>query len=175
MTEKQEKILNAALALFAEEGYNTTSTNKVAKKAGVSEGLIFRHFKNKEGLLAAIMKEGEERAKVLQSDVLLESDPKEVVRKTLHLGDKMMDTEESNAFWKLQFKLKWELEYYGAEKMEPLELILANALEKLGYSNPRMEARMLLLTLEGLAMRYYLQDGFELAPHIDFLVNKYDV
>ena len=37
MTEKQEKILQAALQLFAKEGYHATSTNKVAKLAGVSE------------------------------------------------------------------------------------------------------------------------------------------
>ena len=45
MTEKQESILQAALKLFATEGYASTSTNKVAKVAGVSEGLIFHHFK----------------------------------------------------------------------------------------------------------------------------------
>ena len=44
MTEKQENILKAALQLFAKEGFYATSTSKVAKLAGVSEGLIFRHF-----------------------------------------------------------------------------------------------------------------------------------
>ena len=48
MTDKQEKILQAALELFAKEGFKGTSTNKIAKKAGVSEGLIFRHFENKD-------------------------------------------------------------------------------------------------------------------------------
>ncbi len=37
MTEKQERILKAALELFAQEGFKATSTNKVAKRAGVSE------------------------------------------------------------------------------------------------------------------------------------------
>ena len=49
MTEKQKNIVNAALELFAKEGFKSTSTSKVAKKARVSEGLIFRHFKNKDG------------------------------------------------------------------------------------------------------------------------------
>ena len=59
MTEKKEKILQAALELFAKEGFYATSTSKVAKTAGVSEGLIFRHFGNKEGLLHAVLDEGE--------------------------------------------------------------------------------------------------------------------
>ena len=42
MTEKQEQILKTALQLFAEKGYDGTSTAKVAKAAGVSEGLIFQ-------------------------------------------------------------------------------------------------------------------------------------
>ncbi len=62
MTDKKEKILQAALELFAEEGFKPTSTSKIAKKAGVSEGLIFSHFCNKDGLLQAIIKEGEEQA-----------------------------------------------------------------------------------------------------------------
>jgi len=44
MTEKQEKIIKSALELFALEGYAATSTRKAAERAGVSEGLIFRHF-----------------------------------------------------------------------------------------------------------------------------------
>ena len=45
--KKKEQILNAALELFANDGFTATSTSKVAKRAGVSEGLIFRHFGNK--------------------------------------------------------------------------------------------------------------------------------
>jgi AcrR family transcriptional regulator len=51
MTEKKELILQTALRLFSEQGYEATPTNRIAKEAGVSEGLIFRHFENKEGLL----------------------------------------------------------------------------------------------------------------------------
>ena len=43
MTEKQEKILNSAIQLFAKEGYNAVSTRSIAHKAGFSESLIFRH------------------------------------------------------------------------------------------------------------------------------------
>ena len=46
MTDKKENILKSALELFANEGVNATSTNRIAIKANVSEGLIFKHFKN---------------------------------------------------------------------------------------------------------------------------------
>ena len=104
MTEKQEKILNAALKLFAEEGYRTTSTSKVAQEAGVSEGLIFRHFKNKEGLLEAIIQLGEERAKIMFADIVLETDPKQVIKKTICMGEQNLNNQENTDFWKLSIK-----------------------------------------------------------------------
>ncbi|MCH4172623.1 MAG: TetR/AcrR family transcriptional regulator [Lactobacillus sp.] len=55
MTTKQKQIITAAIDLFAEKGYANTSTKEIAAKAGVAEGNIFSTFKNKRGLLAAII------------------------------------------------------------------------------------------------------------------------
>ncbi len=175
MTEKQEKILNAALDLFAHEGFKATSTSKVAKKAGVSEGLIFRHFENKEGLLQAIIQQGEEKIKVLFADIVLETDPKEVLRKTLQIGQKMNQNEADAAFWKLQYKIKWELEIYGEHKVEPLERALTVALEKLGYDDPLQEARILMYAFDGMTTRFYLQDDFDIQTPVEYLWKKYDL
>jgi AcrR family transcriptional regulator len=55
LTEKQIKILQAAVEMFAEKGYAATSTSEIAKRAGVAEGTIFRHYKTKKDLLLAIV------------------------------------------------------------------------------------------------------------------------
>jgi len=102
MTEKQKKILKAALELFAQDGFKSTSTSKVAKRSGVSEGLIFKHYENKDGLLEAIIKEGEEQAKKLFGDIVLETDPKEIIRKILEIGIIMNMNKEDADFRKLQ-------------------------------------------------------------------------
>ncbi len=81
MTDRRTNILTAALELFAQEGYKSTTTAKVAKKAGVSEGLIFRHFENKEGLLRAIMEDGEQQAAPLFTAITSETWPKEIIKK----------------------------------------------------------------------------------------------
>lgn len=47
-------ILQTALRLFAERGISATSTRRIAKEAGVSEGLIFHHFPKKRDLLLGI-------------------------------------------------------------------------------------------------------------------------
>jgi len=55
LTAKQTLILKAAIKLFAEKGYSNTSTNEIVSEAGVSEGSLFKKFKNKRGLLNTIL------------------------------------------------------------------------------------------------------------------------
>ncbi|TLQ19163.1 TetR/AcrR family transcriptional regulator [Lentilactobacillus parafarraginis] len=55
MTDKQIKIMVAAIRIFAEKGYANTSTKEIAKAADVAEGNIFSKFDNKRGLLNAIV------------------------------------------------------------------------------------------------------------------------
>ncbi|MFB5088893.1 TetR/AcrR family transcriptional regulator [Psychrobacillus sp. PGGUH221] len=55
LTDKQKKILLAAIDTFSEKGYAATSTSEIAKKAGVAEGTIFRHYKTKKELLVSIV------------------------------------------------------------------------------------------------------------------------
>ena len=46
----------AAAELFADHGYAGTSTSSIAKKAGVAEGTIFRHFPTKKALLLGVVR-----------------------------------------------------------------------------------------------------------------------
>ncbi|MEI5908275.1 TetR/AcrR family transcriptional regulator [Bacillus spongiae] len=55
VTEKQRRIIEAAVEMFAENGYAATSTNQIAKRAGVAEGTIFRHYQTKKDLLLNIV------------------------------------------------------------------------------------------------------------------------
>ena len=51
--ERRESILDAALAEFAECGYAGTSTEDIAKRAGISQPYLFRLFGTKKGLYIA--------------------------------------------------------------------------------------------------------------------------
>lgn len=55
MTEKQIKIIKAAVETFSEKGFSATSTSEIAQKAGVAEGTIFRHYRTKKDLLFSIV------------------------------------------------------------------------------------------------------------------------
>ena len=49
------RIERAALFLFSESTIEGVSTKRIAEEAGVSEGLLYRHFQNKEDLARALM------------------------------------------------------------------------------------------------------------------------
>lgn len=52
--ERKAAIVRAALPLFAQKGFARTTTRDLARAAGVSEPLLYRHFPSKEALYLAI-------------------------------------------------------------------------------------------------------------------------
>ena len=48
--DKQDRMINAALKVFAINGYRHASTDDVVKEAGISKGLLFHYFENKLGV-----------------------------------------------------------------------------------------------------------------------------
>ena len=54
--DRPAEITQAALAAFAENGYAATKVDEVAKRAGVSKGLLYVYFKTKEDLFKAVIR-----------------------------------------------------------------------------------------------------------------------
>jgi AcrR family transcriptional regulator len=54
---KRAQMLSAALALFGEKGYEATSINEIASRAGVAIGSFYQHFRTKRQLLLVLMDE----------------------------------------------------------------------------------------------------------------------
>lgn len=52
---RREQILQTAVNLFSQRGFKGTTTKEIAKAAGVSEAIIFRHFATKDELYGAIL------------------------------------------------------------------------------------------------------------------------
>ncbi len=55
MPEKQKKIIEAAITIISEKGFNASTTSEIARLACVAEGTIFRYFKTKKDILRGIM------------------------------------------------------------------------------------------------------------------------
>jgi len=173
LTDKQKKILAVALELFANEGYNAVPTKMIAEEAGVSEALIFRHFENKQGLLDALYGQCEERVEIIKNSLIEEPDPSETIRKAIHWV--FIIDEKDHDYWRLQYKLKWEDDYYDPHKMKAVVDKVAWAFGQLGYEQPNLEAKLLEKTLDSV-MIGILRDGKEAhLPLREFLLKKYSL
>jgi AcrR family transcriptional regulator len=54
LSERELQIMEAALKVFSEKGFNGATTKEIAEVAGVAEGTIFRYFKTKKDLLFSL-------------------------------------------------------------------------------------------------------------------------
>ena len=52
---RREQILQTAVRLFSQRGFKGTTTKQIARAAGVSEAMVFRHFATKDELYGAIL------------------------------------------------------------------------------------------------------------------------
>lgn len=168
---KKELILSNALSLFAKDGFNAVATSKIAKAAGVSEGLIFKHYKNKKGLLEAIVGELEGKIYELTKPVFEEENPSLIIEKSI-LGLLQID-ESDYDFWKLQFKLKTDDSYDTQDKIQPFIDHLEKAFSKLNYKNPKLEAQLLFEIMDS-ALRRLVNGKLEHKEgYVRFLLEKY--
>ncbi|MGN1279241.1 MAG: TetR/AcrR family transcriptional regulator, partial [Limosilactobacillus sp.] len=55
MPAGKKKVLTTALKLFSSNGFHATTTAKIAKQAGVSEGTIYKYFSSKNDLLVKLL------------------------------------------------------------------------------------------------------------------------
>ncbi len=53
--ERREQLVGVACSLFAERGFEATSIEEIAERAGVSKPVVYQHFGGKEGLYAVVV------------------------------------------------------------------------------------------------------------------------
>jgi AcrR family transcriptional regulator len=84
--EKRSALLAAAIALFSENGIDSTPTAAISKAAGVAEGSLFTYFSSKDGLVNALYLE----LKAELAQALLQGFPRDgsIAKKLQHLWDR---------------------------------------------------------------------------------------
>ncbi len=171
---KKDLILESALILFAENGYNATPTSMIARKAGVSEGLIFKHCASKENLLDMVVKAGYRRIMERSKGLMMEDDPQKLLANVLDMPLKLV--EEERVFWRMQFKLTNEeiAQKHHLRYSNSISTKLVEAFSKLGYKEPELEAEFLLLTVEGLWRLFSVNDDKDrFVRLLDLIKSKY--
>lgn len=74
--QRREQLLETAVTLFAEQGYSGATTSQLAKAAGVTEPIIYRHFSSKKDLfIAVIERTGQKTIQVWEKQLSIAKDP----------------------------------------------------------------------------------------------------
>ena len=72
--ETREKVIQAAAACVAEEGFASANTNRIVERAGVTWGVLQHHFGDKSGLLDAVLERGMQELEAGFEALVIEGD-----------------------------------------------------------------------------------------------------
>lgn len=170
---RKEKIVSAALFLFAENGYESTSTKLIAHQADVSEALIFKHFENKDNLLHYIIKAGYRRIILQNKGMLSYKDPRLFIKRMIELPYKLV--REEPLFWKLQERLSHN-EFSKQQHnlfIKPVTTIMETAFKELGYNYPIIESQFLLLIIDTLWKKAAVNEIDNIGDLAEIIEEKY--
>lgn len=159
--DKKELILKAALTLFSTQGYKQTSTLLIATKAGVSEGLVFKHFKSKEKLLGEVLKRGIRQMEESLSPYKEIKDPVHALHAHLDLVvEKMKD---DPTYWKLIYRIKFQimeikkLQIIWKQYFDEMINTIAANFKKSGVKKSKEEALVFIAVVDGVCSNYLQQ------------------
>ena len=168
---KKELILKKSLELFSSKGFKATSTRSIADLAKVSEGLIFKHFKSKNGLLSELLKIGASKSTPEIQKIKNSEDPKVVISSCIKFF--LNIKKEDYPYWRLYYANGFE-ENSQTIGLEPiLKKTVTEAFKKLGHVKIELEAELLLNSLDGLMIKMLTTDDYNPQAQVNLILKKY--
>lgn len=172
-------IMEAALSLFARQGYHATSVTDIAREAGIAKGLVYNYFASKEELLNTILQQGfsEMESFVRRLDLL----PGPLEKLEFILTVTFSFSDEQLEFWKLFFALVMQNEIARASQQHMQDMYTRSLakvtaiLREIGIEDPEFEARKLMALQDGLSLHYMVlsNDRESVLQTIDKILREY--
>ncbi|MGD0525670.1 MAG: TetR/AcrR family transcriptional regulator [Polyangiaceae bacterium] len=164
--DKRERILDAAVRVFAKKGFYATRVSEVAKAAGVADGTIYLYFKSKDQLLVSLFEDRVERLLTfLQNELPATVGAAGKLRRIIELQLGLMEGERDLAevitvILRQSTKLMKE---YAAPKFTAYLDVIARVVadgqasgELRGDVSPHLAARAIFGALDGITMTWAL-------------------
>jgi AcrR family transcriptional regulator len=175
--ESMKKIMDAAFQLIAKQGYESTSISQLAKKAGVSKGLLYNYYTSKEDMLEKmILNAAEEGEKVIHEK--MSNDPAKTLEGIFRYFFSYLKQEHDR--WRMMAELVFKIDKFkfvhdlATEKIKAYLVLLESLLEQLGVENPKGEAKILAALFDGIGIQYLvIRDDYPLDELEKYLIHKY--
>jgi len=178
-SESRARIIEHALALFAEHGYDGTTIKMIADSAGISQGLIYAHFASKDALLVEIFEQS--MRDVQESFAIADGagTPRERLERLIRGSFEVLRRNER--FWRLSYGVRMQpavLQGLGDSVGGWLTFIhgtLERYLREAGVPDAQLEAAILFALIDGVSQHYVLDpDAYPLGAVADRIVARYD-
>lgn len=172
-----QKILDAAYILIAQNGYESTSISQIAKKAGISKGLLYNYFSSKEEMLSVLVNNAMNEGDAMLSEID-SSNPKETLRALLNWY--FDDLTARPDHWKLMTELTFKIQKFEfihaifINKMNEYVAFLEKLLKSIGVPHPNEEARVLVSLFDGIGVHYLvMREDYPIETMKKYLIEKY--
>lgn len=163
--DRKKAIQEAAMVVFAEQGYHNASMSMVAKKAGVSKGLIYNYFESKEELVKYMMIDlVDEVMHDMHLDVLEDMTDEDFIY-FIEKGFELVleDTQK----WKLYMTVAMQPEVMALvmdkmmEKMQPYMIMCTKYFAQKGHKDPMVMMRYFSAVMDGVQFHIMMdKDNF---------------
>lgn len=171
--------MEAALELFTEFGFYRTTMSMIAAKAGVSVGLFYNYFKNKDDLLENMISENCEKTKLGLAQLRNIDDPFSLIEQfcygLYHIQDKKMQQVATLSLCSLiqpdypQFARK-ETRDIAQQSQE----FMTEVFRQTHAENPKLEAMLFGAMMSGIRIQYLISDGeYPLEEMIESMIQKF--
>jgi len=180
-SQSTNKILMAAMELFATNGFPGTSVNAIAKKAGVSKGLIYNYFESKEDIVKGLITMMLKMADDIMDEAASEKaeNPKQELKILIDVFIDSIEQQMEMMRWILP--LAFQMSKFSfvndmvAGKIEFLIGEMRSIFERLDYDDPEREAWLLGAIMDGLSMNLAVMPDYEIDKMHKFLYVKYNL
>jgi AcrR family transcriptional regulator len=160
----KEKILFTAMQLFANNGFHKTTAATIAKACRISHGLLFYHFKTKEGLLQAIVDYSTQKIKGILSveDVHLVKGSASSKQLEQIIRKYRISLVEERAFWELYHSLVFQPDLKGNAAQQLINAFddhrkqLIHFFEQLGYLSAMETMQQFEAMRSGITIAYLM-------------------
>jgi len=177
-SKTKHKILESALILFAEKGFKGTSINDIAKLAGISKGLAYNYFKNKNELLVAVFGLLTEKMGELYVLTEKETDPRKKLKIVINQTFLMLQKDEK--FWRLYMnfallpEIKETADNFMSEFISVVFTEIENIFKEIGIKNPSAESKVFGAIIDGVCFHYIFdKDNYPIEKMRKYIINKY--
>jgi len=172
------RIMNHALTLFSEHGYDATSVKMIAEAAGMSQGLLYNYFAGKDALLRAIFEAS--MRDVLASFAAAETEPDVRKRPEALIRASFEIVRENLEFWRLSYGARMQrsvLDALGSSLEDWTSAIHAQLLvflSEAGFEDPAIEASVLFALIDGISQHYVLDpEHYPIDVIIEHVIRRY--